>query len=277
MPESIAAQVAALQDQLAAHAPAEALRPFAEEQAALAVTPVPAAVPAPGSPLPDADLLDGHGEPTTLAAARGGAPAVLVFYRGAWCPYCNLTLRTYEERVRPALDARGVRLLAVSPQRPDGSLTTAETNALTFTVLSDPGNKLAAALGILTDVRPGGERGAARARHRRRGGERGRHGGDPHADDRRPRRRRGRAVDRRAPRLHDAHGAGGAGGGGGPAPRGRVGLTWRGSRVGRRRGGAPHRVTQRGAVVHGSKPAARRPSSATRRVSGSARSTPKRS
>ncbi|MDT0416272.1 peroxiredoxin-like family protein [Streptomyces sp. DSM 41982] len=154
MPESIAAQVAALQDQLAAHAPAEALRPFAEEQAALAVTPVPAAVPAPGSPLPDADLLDGHGEPTTLAAARGGAPAVLVFYRGAWCPYCNLTLRTYEERVRPALDARGVRLLAVSPQRPDGSLTTAETNALTFTVLSDPGNKLAAALGILTESAP---------------------------------------------------------------------------------------------------------------------------
>ncbi|MHC3425147.1 peroxiredoxin-like family protein [Streptomyces sp. DT18] len=154
MPESIAAQVAALQDQLAAHAPAEALRPFAEEQAALAVTPVPAAVPAPGTPLPDADLLDGHGEPTTLAAARGGAPAVLVFYRGAWCPYCNLTLRTYEERVRPALDARGVRLLAVSPQRPDGSLTTAETNALTFTVLSDPGNKLAAALGILTESAP---------------------------------------------------------------------------------------------------------------------------
>ncbi|MEW2351371.1 peroxiredoxin-like family protein [Streptomyces sp. NPDC006684] len=154
MPESIATQVAALQDQLAAHAPAEALRPFAEEQAALAVTPVPAAVPAPGTPLPDADLLDGHGEPTTLTAARGGAPAVLVFYRGAWCPYCNLTLRTYEERVRPALDARGVRLLAVSPQRPDGSLTTAETNALTFTVLSDPGNKLAAALGILTESAP---------------------------------------------------------------------------------------------------------------------------
>ncbi|MFD6149741.1 peroxiredoxin-like family protein [Streptomyces sp. NPDC060243] len=154
MPESIAAQVAALQDQLAAHAPAEALRPFAEEQAALAVTPVPAAVPAPGTPLPDADLLDGHGESTTLTAARGGAPAVLVFYRGAWCPYCNLTLRTYEERARPALDARGVRLLAVSPQRPDGSLTTAETNALTFTVLSDPGNKLAAALGILTESAP---------------------------------------------------------------------------------------------------------------------------
>nr|WP_203607271.1 peroxiredoxin-like family protein [Streptomyces sp. SID11385] len=137
---------------MAGAVPAEALRAFAGEQAALAATPVTTAVPAPGAPLPDADLLDGHGEPTSLAAARGGAPAVLVFYRGAWCPYCNLTLRTYEERVRPALDARGVRLIAVSPQRPDGSLTTAETNALTFTVLSDPGNKLAAALGILTEA-----------------------------------------------------------------------------------------------------------------------------
>ncbi|MFJ4435857.1 peroxiredoxin-like family protein [Streptomyces sp. NPDC088923] len=154
MPESITAQVARLQEQMTGHMPAEALRAFAGEQAALAGAPVPDAVPAPGTPLPDADLLDGHGEPTTLAAARGGAPAVLVFYRGAWCPYCNLTLRTYEERVRPALDARGVRLIAVSPQRPDGSLTTAETNALTFTVLSDPGNKLAAALGILTQATP---------------------------------------------------------------------------------------------------------------------------
>ncbi|NEA42364.1 peroxiredoxin-like family protein [Streptomyces sp. SID11385] len=152
MPESIATQVARLQEQMAGAVPAEALRAFAGEQAALAATPVTTAVPAPGAPLPDADLLDGHGEPTSLAAARGGAPAVLVFYRGAWCPYCNLTLRTYEERVRPALDARGVRLIAVSPQRPDGSLTTAETNALTFTVLSDPGNKLAAALGILTEA-----------------------------------------------------------------------------------------------------------------------------
>ncbi|MEU6440203.1 peroxiredoxin-like family protein [Streptomyces sp. NPDC047046] len=154
MPESVAAQVTRLQEQMTGHVPAEAQRAFAGEQAALAGAPVPEAVPAPGTPLPDADLLDGHGEPTTLAAARGGAPAVLVFYRGAWCPYCNLTLRTYEERVRPALDARGVRLIAVSPQRPDGSLTTAETNALTFTVLSDPGNKLAAALGILTQATP---------------------------------------------------------------------------------------------------------------------------
>ncbi|EFK99881.1 alkyl hydroperoxide reductase/Thiol specific antioxidant [Streptomyces sp. SPB78] len=233
MPESIAAQVAALQDQLAAQAPAEALRPFAEEQAALAVTPVPAAVPAPGTPLPDADLLDGHGEPTTLAAARGGAPAVLVFYRGAWCPYCNLTLRTYEERVRPALDARGVRLLAVSPQRPDGSLTTGRDQRAHVHRALRPRQQARGGARHPHGVRPGGERGAARARHRRRGGERGRHGGDPHADDRRPRRRRGRAVDRRAPRLHDAHGAGGAGGGGGPAPRERVRLTWRGSRVGR--------------------------------------------
>jgi peroxiredoxin len=50
----------------------------------------------------------------------------------------------------PALDDRGYAMIAVSPQKPDGSLTAAETNELTYTVVSDPGNQLASALGILT-------------------------------------------------------------------------------------------------------------------------------
>jgi peroxiredoxin len=50
----------------------------------------------------------------------------------------------------PELTRRGVVLVAVSPQKPDGSLTMAETNELTYSVLSDPGNRLAAQLGILT-------------------------------------------------------------------------------------------------------------------------------
>jgi peroxiredoxin len=91
-----------------------------------------------------------RGEATSLAAARDGKPAVVVFYRGAWCPYCNLTLRAYQQELVPALAGRGVPLIAVSPQRPDGSLSMQEANELTFAALSDPGNKLAAALGILT-------------------------------------------------------------------------------------------------------------------------------
>jgi peroxiredoxin len=100
--------------------------------------------------LPDAELLDAHGQLTTPTAARDGKPAVVVFYRGAWCPYCNLTLRTYQEQLVGPLADRGAVLIAVSPQRPDGSLTMQQTNELTFTVVSDPGNQIAAQLSILT-------------------------------------------------------------------------------------------------------------------------------
>ena len=75
---------------------------------------------------------------------------MIVFYRGAWCPYCNIALRTYQAQLVPALAERGISLIAISPQTPDGSLSTKETKELTFTVLSDPGNQIARQLGILT-------------------------------------------------------------------------------------------------------------------------------
>jgi peroxiredoxin len=100
-----------------------------------------------------------HGAPTTLAEAVSGRSAVLVLYRGAWCPYCNLALRAYQEDLVPQLDQRDIPLLAISPQKPDGSLSTQEKNELSFTVLSDPGNQVAAALGVLTA--PSDDAGAA--------------------------------------------------------------------------------------------------------------------
>jgi peroxiredoxin len=100
--------------------------------------------------MPDGDLLDVDATPTTLTKVRGGKPAVVVFYRGAWCPYCNLTLRTYQQTLVPELTARGVSLVAISPQTPDGSLSMQQKHQLTFEVLSDPGNQIAGQLGILT-------------------------------------------------------------------------------------------------------------------------------
>jgi peroxiredoxin len=85
-----------------------------------------------------------------LEVARHGRPAVVVFYRGAWCPYCNLALRTYEVALAPTLSQRDIALIAVSPQRPDGSLSTREINQLSYIVVSDPGNHLAEQLGILS-------------------------------------------------------------------------------------------------------------------------------
>ncbi|HVV89689.1 MAG TPA: peroxiredoxin-like family protein, partial [Solirubrobacterales bacterium] len=102
------------------------------------------------------ELLDIHGTPRSLSAMLGGASAVVVFYRGAWCPYCNIALRTYQGELLPALRERGIGLIAISPQKPDGSLTMQEKHDLDFAVLSDPGQALATAAGIITAPGPDG-------------------------------------------------------------------------------------------------------------------------
>ncbi|MFD8079999.1 peroxiredoxin-like family protein [Streptomyces sp. NPDC059718] len=148
--QTIAEQVVTFNENIATQAPAEVMARFAEEQNNLDAAGIPPGVAQSGTAIPDGDLLDVHGAATSLAKARDGKPAVVVFYRGAWCPYCNIALRTYQEQVVPVLAERGIELVAVSPQKPDGSLSAKETNELTFSVLSDPGNQLATALGILT-------------------------------------------------------------------------------------------------------------------------------
>jgi peroxiredoxin len=157
-PSTIAERVAAMKAAMAASPSSEATGAFAREQAGLAVS-GPAGIAPVGTVLPDAELLDGHGAGTTLYAAAGGGPSVLVFYRGAWCPYCNIALSVYQDQLLPQLTERGVRLVAISPQKPDGSLATQQKHSLAFTVVSDPGNAIAGRLGILTQ--PPGEARAA--------------------------------------------------------------------------------------------------------------------
>jgi peroxiredoxin len=69
-------------------------------------------------------------------------PEVLTFYRGVWCPYCNLQLKNYHQILLHILEA-GANLVAVSPMTPDHSLRMKDTNALQFEVLSDTGNRIA--------------------------------------------------------------------------------------------------------------------------------------
>lgn len=103
------------------------------------------------------NLVDAHGRPFDLTALIAERPVVLTFYRGGWCPYCNLELRAYQQAL-PQIAAAGAALVAVSPELPDHSLSTMEKNDLRFPVLSDVGGGLASALGIrftLSDtVRP---------------------------------------------------------------------------------------------------------------------------
>ncbi|ATL65376.1 peroxiredoxin-like family protein [Nocardia terpenica] len=93
-------------------------------------------------------LDDATGTPVTLDQLVLAGPVVIVFYRGGWCPYCNVALRTYQQELLPRLGEFGARLVAVSPQPPDESLSTAEKAGLEFTVLSDPGSRVADRIGI---------------------------------------------------------------------------------------------------------------------------------
>jgi peroxiredoxin len=159
---TIAGQVAAMADTPAGQAPEEAMGVFAREQAELAAGGIPDGVIASGALLPDADLFDPLGAPAMLHDAIRDQPTVVVSYRRAWCPYCTITVRTYQSELPPELTRRRVALVAISPQRPDGSLTIRHKHELTFTVLSGPGNQVARAAGGLSA--PSSQARAARLR-----------------------------------------------------------------------------------------------------------------
>ena len=146
---TIAQQVGDMRANVAAQPRSEVLDVFEREQSTLALLGEPGGVLSVGSTLPDVELIGPNGASTTLGEAMGGRPAVVVFYRGAWCPYCNIALRNYRDFLLPALSDRAVRLIAVSPQGPDGSLTMQERHNLAFAVLSDPGIVLARVMGIV--------------------------------------------------------------------------------------------------------------------------------
>jgi len=78
---------------------------------------------------------------------------VLTFYRGGWCPYCNLELKALQS-VLPEMEAKGAKLIAISPELPDNSMTTVEKNQLSFQVLSDINNKVAEAFNLVFTLPP---------------------------------------------------------------------------------------------------------------------------
>lgn len=111
------------------------------------------AAPEVGHLAPDFALPNALGVIVRLSELLKRSAVVIVFYRGGWCPYCNLQLRAYQ-RVLPELRALGGELVAISPQLPDGSLSTTEKNALTFHVLSDVANAVARTYSLVFTVPP---------------------------------------------------------------------------------------------------------------------------
>lgn len=101
-----------------------------------------------GDCVEDFILMDTHGVPVRLQQLLSAGPVVISFYRGGWCPYCNIELRGLQ-RALSRIKKVGASLVAISPQLPDHSLSTEEKNHLEFPVLSDVGNVVARRFGIV--------------------------------------------------------------------------------------------------------------------------------
>jgi peroxiredoxin len=104
-----------------------------------------------GDTAPDFRLPDARGGYVRLRDQLATGPVVLSFYRGGWCSHCNLELRALQKAL-PEINRLGAKLVAVSPQTPDESLSTAEKNELAFSVLSDVGSATAKSFGIAYDL-----------------------------------------------------------------------------------------------------------------------------
>ncbi|KAJ4286833.1 hypothetical protein N0V90_013085 [Kalmusia sp. IMI 367209] len=101
-----------------------------------------------GSKFPAFALPSATGVSVSSSELLAKGPLLVTFYRGNWCPYCNVALHSLGERL-DEMHARGVELVAISPEVPDSSLSTQEKNDLKYPVLSDEGNKLARELGVV--------------------------------------------------------------------------------------------------------------------------------
>jgi len=100
-----------------------------------------------GDAAPEFTLRDPDGKPVSSRELLGRGPLVISFYRGVWCPYCNLELQALQSAL-PDIAARGASLIAISPQTAPNSRKSQRDNKLSFPILSDTKSEVAHAFGI---------------------------------------------------------------------------------------------------------------------------------
>lgn len=104
-----------------------------------------------GQTAPQFTLPDAFGKEVSLKTLLAKGPVVISFYRGEWCPFCNIELHGLQEAL-PKMQSLGATLIAISPEKPDHGIVATEKNKLTFPVLSDSGNTVARQFGIVFQV-----------------------------------------------------------------------------------------------------------------------------
>ena len=148
MTDSLSDELAAYRASWRARVPAERQAVMDRHVAFLAESGIARTALQVGDRAPAIVLRDQHGAPFDVTTLLRQGPVVVTFYRGGWCPFCNLELKAYQAQL-PRLVAAGASLVAISPERPEDAVTTAEKNALTFPVLSDVGQAVGRAFGVV--------------------------------------------------------------------------------------------------------------------------------
>jgi len=144
---SLKAELEAFRSEFMAQVPSEVRDALVRADMELAASGIAQRALKAGDHAPDFRLPDARGGYVRLKGLFATGPVVLSFYRGGSCPYCNLELRALQKAL-PEIIRLGANLVAVSPQAPDESLSTAEKNELAFSVLSDAGSATATSFGI---------------------------------------------------------------------------------------------------------------------------------
>jgi peroxiredoxin len=106
-----------------------------------------------GDTAPDFELPDALGRPVRLADLRAKGPVIVSFYRGQWCPFCNLELRGLQ-RALGEVESAGATLVAISANTPDVTMSTVEKLELEFPVLSDYDNLVAKQFNLVYEMIP---------------------------------------------------------------------------------------------------------------------------
>lgn len=143
-------EIKAYKDQFKQKAPAEKQRLMAQATQELKESGVATGL-AVGDQAPLFELPHADGTEVGLKTLLEKGPVIVTFYRGGWCPYCNLELRAYQRELAQ-IEEKGATLVAISPETPDYSLSTKEKNELDFYVLSDVDNQVARQFDLVFDM-----------------------------------------------------------------------------------------------------------------------------
>ncbi|KLU06117.1 peroxiredoxin [Rhodopirellula islandica] len=131
--------------------PAQVLKTFQNAVGQVRATGIEESAKQVGDDAIDATLSGWDENQVTLSDVWSETPVILMWYRGGWCPYCNLQLRAMQEQLS-AIEGAGAKLIVLTPEIPEKAKETAESNDLEMLVLYDQKSEVARKYGIMFDL-----------------------------------------------------------------------------------------------------------------------------